>query len=98
MGHKTDPSLYRLSGHTTKAEYKVVAALLRLSHKYQIGKLRNGALARIEALYVDDFLSYVAKDLGTHPLLTYHRSDPFEVIQLPRLTQTDSLLPAALYL
>ncbi|EPT05740.1 hypothetical protein FOMPIDRAFT_33876, partial [Fomitopsis schrenkii] len=44
-----------LSGYKTKAEFKVLAALLRLAHKYQIDKLRDGALARLKALYVDDF-------------------------------------------
>lgn len=76
----------------------MLAALLRLAHKYQIDKLRDGALARLKALYVDDFMSYVIEGLETYPWLTFDRLDPFKVVQLARLTQTLTLLPAALYL
>ncbi|KAH9932298.1 uncharacterized protein B0H18DRAFT_987469 [Fomitopsis serialis] len=78
--------------------FKVVAALLRLAHKYQITYLREEALARIKTVYVDDSLDFMTEECPSHPLLTYEEEDAFDVVQLAHLTDTPSLLPAALYL
>jgi len=80
-----------------QAPFKVVAALLRLAHKYQITHLRKEALARIKSLYVDGYVACLTQK-HSHPLLSYEQQDAFEVVQLAHLTDTPSLLPAALYL
>jgi len=71
-----------------QAPFKVVAALLRLAHTYQITYLREEALARIKALYLDGFLAFLAEDCQLHPLLSHQQEDAFEVVQLAHLTDT----------
>ncbi|KAH9835450.1 uncharacterized protein C8Q71DRAFT_710329 [Rhodofomes roseus] len=82
-----------------QVEFDVVAALVRMAHKYQISYLCDETLSTIKELYVEGFLDFIAcKPRSVHPRLTYKVEDAFQVVQLAHLTNTPSLLPAALYL
>ncbi|KZT66662.1 hypothetical protein DAEQUDRAFT_767876 [Daedalea quercina L-15889] len=85
-----------LVGSGRQADFDVVAALLRLAHKYQITNVREDALFKIKALYAFETLAH--GKLESHPLLSYKPEDAFQVVQLAHLTGAVSLLPVVLCL
>ncbi|TBU23770.1 hypothetical protein BD311DRAFT_810469 [Dichomitus squalens] len=89
-------------------DFPLVSALIRLAHKYQIGSLEQRAIEALKRMYPNTFESFVqvqsevypadannARQLASNPpvLATYAIS----ATNLARLTNTTSVLPAALY-
>lgn len=73
-------------------EFSVVAALVRLGHKYAIQDLLDDALSSLRKLYPSSFLKYtLQQDWGSHA----SPRDAITAIHLARLTNTPSILPAA---
>ncbi|GBE89238.1 hypothetical protein SCP_1502460 [Sparassis crispa] len=76
-----------------------IAALVRMSHKYEIDDLLEDALARIRTCFPDDFDVWES-ETGEHDsssVMTFSPTDAITVVNLGRLTNTLSLLPVALY-
>ncbi|KAI0938373.1 hypothetical protein AcV5_000067 [Taiwanofungus camphoratus] len=82
-----------------RIKFSIVSAVMRLAEKYQIEDLRDDALARMKSWFTDDFSvwSDLTKFDG-NAAIQCEPSDAIEAVNLARHTQTDSMLPAALYL
>ncbi|KZT72335.1 hypothetical protein DAEQUDRAFT_31522 [Daedalea quercina L-15889] len=81
-----------------RLEFAVVAALVRLSHKYQLDYLRDAYLARVKTCFSTDFDTWrtTSRDHGS-PVMKLRNEDAVTVVNIARLTRIDSMLPSALY-
>lgn len=82
-------------------KFSVVAALIRLSHKYQIDALRDGAVARLRTCFTTDFQEWrgvMEQTPHCSESMSFDELDAITAVNLARLTGTHSILPAALYL
>ncbi|KAI0806637.1 hypothetical protein C8Q74DRAFT_1189914 [Fomes fomentarius] len=73
-------------------EFSVVAALVRLGHKYAVQDLLDDALSSLRQLYPSSFLKYtLQQNWGSHA----SPRDAITAIHLARLTNTPFILPVA---
>ena len=78
-----------------KVDFAVVAALVRLGHKYAITDVYEEALARLSAHYSSDLDRWRRCRAGNSSLRTTPQ-DAMTVVELARLTNSAHLLPTAL--
>ncbi|KAF9812296.1 hypothetical protein IEO21_06270 [Rhodonia placenta] len=84
-----------------RMEFSVVAALIRLGHKYQMTALRDAALARLQTCFTTSFAVWAELtryEPHRSASMSFRRRDAIAVVNLARLTGTASVLPGALYL
>ncbi|KAI9061882.1 hypothetical protein FKP32DRAFT_1677810 [Trametes sanguinea] len=72
-----------------------VAAVVRLSHKYQMDQLLAQALSALMEFYTDDFHEWIKRDRKT--TMTAMPIDAITAISLAHLTSTPSILPLAYF-
>ncbi|KZT07954.1 uncharacterized protein LAESUDRAFT_698022 [Laetiporus sulphureus 93-53] len=79
--------------------FRVVAALARLSQKYQMERIRKEAVKRIKTCFCDDLKTWleVCRIRGSS-VMSFEIADAIEAVNLARLMNMDSMLPLALYL
>jgi len=76
-----------------------VAALARLAHKYEIKDLLHDALDCLSTCFSDIFATWAAAHEGMgSPRMSFDWKDAIAVVNIARLTDTASMLPAALYM
>ncbi|KAH9922084.1 uncharacterized protein B0H18DRAFT_846023, partial [Fomitopsis serialis] len=80
-------------------EFAVVAALIRLSHKYQIEWVCDAYLSRMKSCFCTDFKTWIAvyKNSGNSSMY-FCGTDAIQAVNIARLTGTDSMLPSALFI
>ncbi|KAL6308557.1 hypothetical protein BKA93DRAFT_519250 [Sparassis latifolia] len=78
-------------------EFSTVLSLIRLGHKYEMTTLRDGALERLKTCFPADFEEWCELDEDGSAYVTMKPEDAIAAVNLARLTQTDSILPSALY-
>ncbi|KZT07972.1 uncharacterized protein LAESUDRAFT_758101 [Laetiporus sulphureus 93-53] len=80
--------------------FEVIATLVRLGEEYEICELCDAALNRLKTHFTDSFHVFCGR-LGDEPeippMITMQESDAIAVVNLARLTETDNMLPTALY-
>ena len=87
---------YRLD---EQLDFAVVAALVRLSHKYQLDYVLSDFLARMMSCFGTDSGAWerVSRDHGS-TAMRFSDTDAIAVVNIARLTGADSMLPTAFYL
>ncbi|EJF60295.1 hypothetical protein BD309DRAFT_933146 [Dichomitus squalens] len=70
-----------------------ISATIRLSHKYQVDCVKSEALLALQGLYPSDFESWL--EIDTEVSQEWNACG--QAVNLARLTETSSILPAALY-
>ncbi|KZT72336.1 hypothetical protein DAEQUDRAFT_772994 [Daedalea quercina L-15889] len=82
-----------------QVEFAIVAALIRLSHKYEIDYVRDDYLARMKSCFGTDPGDWdtVSHDSGS-PRMNFNETDAIALVNIARLTGTDTILPLGLYL
>lgn len=77
----------------------MVAAIVRLSHKYAMDNLRTAYLSRMQSCFSSDLERWSAA-VRSHgsPVMKFRDVDAITAVNIARLTGTDSILPSALYL
>ncbi|GBE82858.1 hypothetical protein SCP_0412450 [Sparassis crispa] len=78
-------------------EFSMVLSLIRLGHKYEMTTLRDGALERLKTCFPADFEEWCELDEDGSAYVTMKPEDAIAAVNLAHLTQTDSVLPSALY-
>lgn len=80
-------------------EFAIVAAIVRLSHKYQLDYVRDDFLERMKSCFGTDCGDWqsVSRHNGNHAM-RFRDTDAISVVNIARLTGADSMLPTALYL
>ncbi|KZT72354.1 hypothetical protein DAEQUDRAFT_723053 [Daedalea quercina L-15889] len=89
--------------------FSTVASLARISHKYGVKDVLDEALTRMKSCFsdrlgdwedtveVEGFASILRASMGT-ALMTYDWPDAIAAVNIARLTETESILPIALYM
>ncbi|KZT09932.1 uncharacterized protein LAESUDRAFT_645250 [Laetiporus sulphureus 93-53] len=84
----------------TRWEFWTLAALIRMGHKYEMAAICASALDCMKTGFPEDldaWLDVCASGLESERM-TFEAEHAIVAIRLARLTQTDSMLPAAFYL
>ncbi|KAH9834005.1 uncharacterized protein C8Q71DRAFT_838244 [Rhodofomes roseus] len=83
--------------HHVRLDFSVVAALIRLSHKYQIQYVHEDYLSRMKSCFCTDadqwneaYIKYGSSSMA------YVNTDAIQAVNIARLTDTVSILPSAL--
>ncbi|KZT67627.1 hypothetical protein DAEQUDRAFT_384018 [Daedalea quercina L-15889] len=81
-----------------RLEFTIVAAVVRLSHKYQINYVREAYLSRLKSCFCTDFDTWnsVSDDHGSK-VMSFRDTDAIAAVNIARLTGTDTMLPSALF-
>ncbi|TFY65442.1 hypothetical protein EVJ58_g1969 [Rhodofomes roseus] len=83
--------------HHVRLDFSVVAALIRLSHKYQIQYVREDYLSRTKSCFCTDAdqwnEAYIKCGSSS---MAYVNTDAIQAVNIARLTDTVSILPSAL--
>ncbi|KZT67607.1 hypothetical protein DAEQUDRAFT_672986 [Daedalea quercina L-15889] len=78
--------------------FAIVAAIVRLSHKYQIDYVRDAYLWRMKSCFPTKFETWDTMRGSCGSTLTgFCTADAITAVNIARLTGTDSMLPTALY-
>ncbi|KAH9922101.1 uncharacterized protein B0H18DRAFT_1019106 [Fomitopsis serialis] len=79
-------------------DFATVAALVRLSHKYQIDHIRDTYLSRMKSCFCTEFETWVtvSRDGGS-PVMKFGTADAISAVDIAHLTGAESMLPTALY-
>ena len=80
--------------YSIATEYHVVAALVRLAHKYQIDSVEQRALRALRKFYPSNFNDFLVNEVKARDHVVEHA---ISAVNLARLTGTYTVLPAALY-
>ena len=78
---------------STDIEFSCISAIIRMAHKYQFEVILKKFLGVLQSYYTNDHQLWIARE--ANPLKAQPR-DAFEAVLLARLTDTPSILPAAL--
>ncbi|KAH9922090.1 uncharacterized protein B0H18DRAFT_879687 [Fomitopsis serialis] len=90
-----DQTFYR---HNAQLPFVVVASVVRLAHKYGMEHLRDDALERMKSCFSDDLHVWAKAEASEgSALMTYDYTDAIAAVNIARLTETQSMLPYALY-
>lgn len=88
----------KLLDSRVRRTFATVACLIRMAHKYQMVTILEGAITRVRFCFPDTFeKSCVLLHHGS-PFVTFEGQDAIEADNLAHLTQTDSVLPSALFI
>ncbi|KAH9833970.1 uncharacterized protein C8Q71DRAFT_154717 [Rhodofomes roseus] len=81
-------------------EFAIVAALVRMSHKYAIEHIRDSYLSRMKSCFcedLDDFRKFRSQSGSPSMKLCVTATDAIAAVNIARLTETLSMLPSALF-
>ncbi|KAI0640940.1 hypothetical protein C8Q79DRAFT_920317 [Trametes meyenii] len=87
------PTLSPLKPVPTTVQFDHIAALVRLSHKYQMDEILEDSLSYITDYYTMDYQGWLKRDQKP---LKVKPSQAIEAVLIARLTQTYTILPPAL--
>ncbi|KZT07969.1 uncharacterized protein LAESUDRAFT_677176 [Laetiporus sulphureus 93-53] len=93
-------NVHMFDDHVTPIEFQVVASIVRMCHKYQVQELFGNAMSLLKAYFTDDLDIYCKRLQGestASPRLSIAAGDAVTAVNLARLTNTDSILPVAMY-
>lgn len=79
-------------------DFATVAALVRLSHKYQVDDVRDAYLARMKSCFCTDVKTWdvVSRNHGSG-VMKYCDEDAIAAVNIAHLTGEESMLPSALF-
>ena len=80
-------------------DFAVVAALVRLSHKYQVDDVRDAYLARMKSCFCTDVKTWdaVVRNHGSR-VMKYRDKDAIAAANIAHLTGEETMLPSALFM
>ncbi|KAI0778783.1 hypothetical protein BD413DRAFT_443941, partial [Trametes elegans] len=78
--------------------FSILAALIRLSHKYELERIQTVTIKRLALVLADRAKLWRAYEGRKNPFVVFRRGDAIEAANLLRICGREDLLPAALYM